>query len=191
MLLTCITYLSNPYSFMVTLGFAVWRIYLQWGELVCFLFCVVFCPCRLPQFSAFTLPVVFKSQGVTLFWGCPHISLLIRMLVTWGFGELANKSIPKSITLAWQIKRCRSMGGIWFVWKRRIVNYVLSAMKLSAKELCSFPMLCLHCDLASYCNSQKSKLRLGVERMKGKWNSGLRLPHPSVLTVTGGQRQAF
>lgn len=100
MLLTCITYLSNPYSFLVTLGFAVWSIYLQWGELICFLFCVVLCPCRLPQFSAFTLPVVFKSQGVTLFWGCPHISLLILMLVTWGFGELANKSIPKSITLA-------------------------------------------------------------------------------------------
>ena len=52
-----------------------------------------------PIFS-FHIACCVQESGVTLFWGCPHISLLILMLVTWGFGELANKSIPKSITLA-------------------------------------------------------------------------------------------
>lgn len=52
-----------------------------------------------PVFSYPIACCVHESEG-NFVLGCPHISLLILMLVTRGFGEVVNKSIHKSITLA-------------------------------------------------------------------------------------------
>lgn len=46
-------------------------------------------------------------------------------------------------------------------------------------------MLCLLCDIASYCNIPKSKLGFGFEGMKRKENSGFWLPLPSVTERRG------
>lgn len=99
-----------------------------------------------------------------------------------GIGELGNKYIHKSLTLADK-------------WNSAIqwVQYDLYETKGLLIILSAFllPHLCLLCDIASFCNNQKSKLGFVMEGMKRKSNSGLGLLHPSVWTVRGREGQAF
>lgn len=99
-----------------------------------------------------------------------------------GIGELGNKYIHKSLTLADK-------------WNSAIqwVQYDLYETEELLTILSAFllPHLCLLCDIASFCNNQKSKLGLGMEGMKRKSNSGLGLLHPSVWIVRGREGQAF
>lgn len=67
-----------------------------------YLFPLMSCAIISSVIPVFTYPIAYcvhEAEGNFVF-GCPRISLTILTLVTWGFGELLNKSVHKSITLA-------------------------------------------------------------------------------------------